>query len=118
MRRVVGTINVLGAKVTVIETDSDIELEGVGEIAGMFDPTRLLILIDSRATADAKDHTLRHELGHALLERMGFSDRLAATCPEHLANENEEILVDKVMPAYADLLTRCGHLTFRRSKKS
>lgn len=117
-RRVVGAVSLMGNLITILETgiDKELDVTGVGAVNGYYDPDHKVIVIDSRLPPNAKDAVLEHELGHALLNRIGFSERLEQTMSPAQAHETEEMLVDKVMPAFVELWSAVDALKFTGRK--
>lgn len=67
------TWTVFGQKIKVKFVNDLIHPDSGAHLFGLFDPDKNIIYIRSDLTAKQKDATLAHELGHALMFRLGLA---------------------------------------------
>ena len=95
------TVNVFGAAVNVIES-SNLHY-GDLKVDGLFDSSSKSIFVEISLPKEEKLQTFIHELGHALLWRVGVGQ-------SNISQELEEMIVEN----YATMITETFNIRFKK----
>jgi len=105
----VARVKVFGQTVRVFETSDKVEKHGFDpeHVNGVFDPEHNIIVLKSNLKHREKFRIFLHEVGHALLSRLGMHNTT-------LGHNLEELIVD----SYATLLVEAFEIELKHKLKS
>ena len=97
-------VNVFGLEIDVEEVFPCLDSDG-NRVDGTYEPDANIICIDKSLSKEKKQHTLIHEMGHAMFFRCSISQT-------EVDPQVEEIIVNN----NATLMTEIFNLRFKRNK--
>ncbi len=117
MRTLPTSLLIVGTDVKVVVTNAEVE-EDLVDNNGRYDPARALIMLDENVVNSEQWRYLEHEIGHAVFERCGIRMKADFGVSTKQAEDIEEAICTKLLPAYLDTLRRNGLATGPRRRKA